>query len=203
MSVVIKSLEWEEPSRKTNGCWVARTVLGTYCVACEGGWWYAVMDEGFRHWEWEPPMDPRSYSGPQEFKDACQADFEQRAGTIFHLDPNSPAAFELEPLSKREIQTGLEKFRCPSCGAANVFLAHSVRNLDARRHVECRICQMKGPIRTDNVEAVAAWNELPRKTRDEVVAALQQYDEALMRREHGAVAAHRFVDQVRAILGKQ
>lgn len=52
---------------------------------------------------------------------------------------------------------------CPACQAQNVFLTHSVRNRDARKHVECRICSMQGPVKTSNEEASRAWNELPRE----------------------------------------
>jgi hypothetical protein len=78
MSGTVKPLVWDEPGRLNNNCWVAKTIIGDYCVACEGGWWYAVMDEGFRHWEWEPEMDARSYTGPSAAQAACQADYEAR-----------------------------------------------------------------------------------------------------------------------------
>lgn len=72
------------------------------------------------------------------------------------------SAFEKQALVKREIQTDRSMSRCPACQAANVLLAHSVSNLDARRHVECRICDMRGPIHTSDARAVGAWNSLPR-----------------------------------------
>jgi len=69
--VAVKPLEWLEPSGKTNGCWVAESILGTYSVVFEDGW-CAVLEDGFG-WEWEPENDPRSYEGPKAAKDACQA----------------------------------------------------------------------------------------------------------------------------------
>jgi hypothetical protein len=86
--VKVKALEWEDPSPKNNNVWVARTVLGTYCVGCEGGWWYAVLDEGFRHWEWEPENDARSYSGPFAAQAAAQQDYEARI--LSALDQGEP-----------------------------------------------------------------------------------------------------------------
>lgn len=69
-----------------------------------------------------------------------------------------------EPQVKRQIATDAERLPCPSCEAQNVFLTHTVRNLDARRHVECNICGMHGPVKTSDQEALAAWNALPRLT---------------------------------------
>lgn len=67
--------------------------------------------------------------------------------------------------ANRQIYTALEREPCPSCGAQNVFLAYSVPTIrDARKHVECRICQMRGPIKAgEDKLAVDAWNALPRR----------------------------------------
>jgi Zn ribbon nucleic-acid-binding protein len=67
-----------------------------------------------------------------------------------------------QPLVKREIATDWALRPCPACEAQNVFLTHTVRNLDARKHVECRICGMHGPVKTSNIDAVESWNGLPR-----------------------------------------
>lgn len=74
-----------------------------------------------------------------------------------------PAEAPQQPLRLREIKTGLRRDACPHCGALNVFLTHTVMNHDARKHVECRICQMRGPVQTSDTAAVAAWNGLPRR----------------------------------------
>lgn len=71
----IKPLEWDEPSKATNQCWVARTVLGTYSVCFEDGW-YAVLEDGATCWEWDPEQDPRSYHGPHAAQTACRAHYE-------------------------------------------------------------------------------------------------------------------------------
>lgn len=63
-----------------------------------------------------------------------------------------------------EISTDADLGRCPSCGAGNVFLTYSVSHKDSRRHVECRICQMRGPVKMSEAKAIAAWIELPRRT---------------------------------------
>lgn len=59
---------------------------------------------------------------------------------------------------------GLELASCPACAAKNVFLTHSVQNMDARKHVECRICCAQGPQRTSNADAAEAWNNMPRNS---------------------------------------
>jgi len=71
----IMPLAWVEPSGSTNGCWVAKTSLGTYSVAFEDGW-FATLEDGLK-WEWEPEEDPRSYSGPVAAQKACQEHFER------------------------------------------------------------------------------------------------------------------------------
>lgn len=68
-----------------------------------------------------------------------------------------------QPLALRELRTNLERLPCPNCEALNVFLTHTVMNNDARKHVECRICQMRGPVMTSTESAVGAWNNLPRR----------------------------------------
>jgi hypothetical protein len=132
---------------RKSGYWYRPNSSGYTANLAEAGRYTKAEAEAISHPNGEGPRDNMSYWHQDEA-----------------LLRDSSAAFEEEPQIKREIETDLERARCPSCDAANVFLAHSVRNLDARRHVECRICQMRGPIRCGNAEAVAAWNALPRKT---------------------------------------
>jgi transcriptional regulator with XRE-family HTH domain len=73
--VEVKPLEWEEPCREHNWCWVAKSILGTYSVANDDGW-HADLEDG-RAWEWEPEDHPRSYFGTSAAKEACQAHFDR------------------------------------------------------------------------------------------------------------------------------
>jgi hypothetical protein len=73
MPAEIKRLDWQEPCAETNRCWVAKSVLGTYSVCCEDGWW-AALEDGLR-WEWAPDEDCRSYLGPHAAQVACQEHF--------------------------------------------------------------------------------------------------------------------------------
>lgn len=115
-----------------------------------------------------------------------------------------------QPLMLREINTRLERRPCPSCAAQNVFLTHTVINSDARRHVECRICSMRGPVRTSEAEAVEAWNKLPRDTEmdrfpvtlGKVSSAIDSYVDALVARAHGGVAVEHAFDAICQAMGR-
>lgn len=70
---LVKRLEWEYPGSHNNLCWTAKTILGTYSVANEDGW-YACLEDGMS-WEWESPEDPRSYQNESAAQMACQEHF--------------------------------------------------------------------------------------------------------------------------------
>lgn len=70
-----KDLDWQNPSRATNGLWVAKTALGDYVVGFDDGWHATLVARPPLHWEWEPENDPRSYSGPWDAQRACQAHY--------------------------------------------------------------------------------------------------------------------------------
>jgi len=73
----VKTLVWEGPTRATNGTWVAKTIIGNYCVGNDDGW-HATLYDGIDKWEWEPEEHPKSYKGPHAAKAAAQADYERR-----------------------------------------------------------------------------------------------------------------------------
>ena len=77
---------------------------------------------------------------------------------------------------EREIPTDAELRRCPACNAGNVFLTHSTENVDARRHIECRICSMRGPIKTSITATIEAWNNLPRRQYRFSVGETREFD---------------------------
>jgi len=92
---VIAPLDWEDPCRSNNRCWVARTVIGTYSVAHEDGW-YACLEDGPVSWEWEPDLNPRCYAGPYAAQLACKEHYESiLMGALNPLRPafeDTPAA---------------------------------------------------------------------------------------------------------------
>lgn len=81
------------------------------------------------------------------------------AAALGELEDCTVAPAEI-PRARSEVQVKLEQARCPSCQAANVFVRQPYH--DARHHAECRICDMRGPVKMSPEEAVAAWNQLPR-----------------------------------------
>ena len=77
-AVEVKKLEWQEPTKASNGCWTAKCLIGTYSVVNENGW-YAVLDEhawGLAGFEWS--STDLSNDTRQTAFDAAQADFERR-----------------------------------------------------------------------------------------------------------------------------
>lgn len=85
----VRRLEWGEPCPSSNMCWTAKTAIGTYYVANDGGYWGAGLEDNLR-WEWEPEDDPRSFRGPESAQSACQEHFASviRSG----LDDQPPPA---------------------------------------------------------------------------------------------------------------
>lgn len=71
--VRVKPLEWQEPSKATNHCWVAETQFGTYSAVNEDGW--HVGFEPGRYWDWD---GDRILDTERTAKAAAQADYEQR-----------------------------------------------------------------------------------------------------------------------------
>ncbi len=72
--------------------------------------------------------------------------------------PQSARDQMIEPFNNHAYRLdGLET--CPACGAANVWVRpwH-----DARRQVECHICQACSPVKCSDEEVKEAWNRLPR-----------------------------------------
>mgnify|MGYP001104097693 CR=1 FL=1 len=90
--VKVKPLFWREPDKRSNGCWTADCILGTFSVGFDDGWHASLEDS---HWEWEPENDPRSYEGPSAAQAACQAllDFRIRSS----LQPDTQAAAASAP----------------------------------------------------------------------------------------------------------
>lgn len=73
MRLQFKPIIWEEPCAKNNHVWVAETILGTYTVGFDDGWWGELY--GHKCWDWEPEEDCRSYSGPYAAQQACEQHF--------------------------------------------------------------------------------------------------------------------------------
>lgn len=75
--VKVKGLEWDEPSRASNMCWVARCVFGTYSAVNDDGW-YAVLEDGpwGKGFEWIG--DDRAADTLATAMAACQADYRSR-----------------------------------------------------------------------------------------------------------------------------
>lgn len=72
--VRIKPLAWDEIVRTGYTLWTAKSILGTYSVGFDDGWW-ACLEDGTL-WEWNPDVDCRTLSGPSASQRACQAHFE-------------------------------------------------------------------------------------------------------------------------------
>ncbi len=85
-AVKVKALEWKD---ERNCECSAETVIGTYEVGFDDGWWAQL--EGGVKWDWNPPYDPRSYEGPSAAKAAAQADYERRI--LAALEPAEPSGF--------------------------------------------------------------------------------------------------------------
>ncbi len=90
-AVKVKPLEWKD---ERNCECSAETVIGTYEVGFDDGWWAQL--EGGVKWDWNPPYDPRSYEGPSAAKAAAQADYERRI--LAALEPSEPAT-DAEPVA--------------------------------------------------------------------------------------------------------
>ena len=104
--VKVKALEWVEPSKETNGCWIAKCEIGTYSVVNENGW-YAVLDEhawGTRGFEWA--SKDLSKDTRQTAFAAAQADYDARIQSAIELSGNpgqpapSPRAQALEEVAQ-------------------------------------------------------------------------------------------------------
>ena len=98
--VGVKPLEWQEPTQLNNGCWTAKSILGTFSVCFEDGW-YACLEDGAR-WEWEPENDPRCYEGPYAAQAACQTLLDTRIRSA------------LLPASGAVASGGVEGLRAPT-----------------------------------------------------------------------------------------
>lgn len=64
------------------------------------------------------------------------------------------------PRAMTEVPYNGEIASCPHCQALNVFVRRP--HLDSRYHVECRICDMRGPTSTSVDAAVFTWTHLLR-----------------------------------------
>lgn len=73
----VKPLVWREPRAASNGCWTAESVLGTYSVVNEGGW-YASRDDVPRDFYFEWHGQDMSADTLRTAQAAAQADYEQR-----------------------------------------------------------------------------------------------------------------------------
>ncbi len=94
-AVKVKPLEWKD---ERNCECSAETVIGTYEVGFDDGWWAQL--EGGVKWDWNPPYDPRSYEGPSAAKAAAQADYERRI--LAALEPAEPAT-DAEPVAWADV----------------------------------------------------------------------------------------------------
>ena len=95
----VKPLEWTEPSQATNGCWTAKSALGTYSVVNEGGW-YASRDDTPRDFYFEWTGQDMSRDTLDTAKAAAQTDYEQRIRSAIAATPSAPAQ-EIEGLVER------------------------------------------------------------------------------------------------------
>lgn len=77
MAYEIAPLNWEAPSSRTNGCYVAKTIIGTYSVVNEDGW-YACKEDGPEFWEFsfEDPEEIHSLN-PYPIMEKCREHYEQ------------------------------------------------------------------------------------------------------------------------------
>lgn len=74
--VTVKPLEWEEATNiEDHSAWRAETIVGTYEVGFDDGW-YSWLNDGA--WEWQPENDCRTYYGPSAGQAAAQIDYERR-----------------------------------------------------------------------------------------------------------------------------
>lgn len=147
-AVEVKKLEWQEPKKGTNGCWTARSPIGTYSVVNENGW-YAVLDGhawGVDGFEWS--STDLSKDTRQTAFDAAQADFERRTlANIITKPVNVPEQLKEILSGERDgfINTGKEPhgndadLSCPCCGGSGhkddakpVDVAAVQTDLDAR-----------------------------------------------------------------------
>jgi len=75
--VGVKKLEWQEPSKATNGCWTAKCAFGTYSAVNDGGW-YVMLDDHPRGDGFEWISSDLSKDTLETAKAAAQADYEAR-----------------------------------------------------------------------------------------------------------------------------
>jgi hypothetical protein len=92
----LKPLKWNEPSRETNGCWTAKSPLGTYSVVNEGGW-YASRDDTPRDFYFEWCGQDLSTDTLDTAKAAAQADYAKRIRSA--LATPAPPEQEIEGLA--------------------------------------------------------------------------------------------------------
>lgn len=77
----VRQLEWNEPGPRSNYCWTAECIIGTFSVVFEDGW-SAMLEDGHKPWQWEPDQDPRSYHGPYVAMSACQEHFVSQVRSV-------------------------------------------------------------------------------------------------------------------------
>lgn len=144
----VKPLEWQEPTKGTNGCWTAKCILGTFYVAFDDGW-HAGLEDGL-HWEWESEEDPRSYHGPLAAQRACQAYLDRCISSALSLQPAGErvafawtdemyAAFDMLPGKPRPFIDVLSALHNALNGAAIPFAGRTMKrpNLLKTMQAEC------------------------------------------------------------------
>jgi len=73
IEIKVKPLEWENPTRLSNGCYAAKTFFGDYYVAQQDGLWYAGNEE--IRFDWECEYDTNTLDAA---KAAAEADYQKR-----------------------------------------------------------------------------------------------------------------------------
>lgn len=124
-AVEVKKLEWQEPTKETNGCWTAKSPIGTYSVVNENGW-YAVLDEhawGVDGFEWS--STDLSKDKRQTAFAAAQADFERRILSCVVAKPVDVAAVWNEAVERSAVLAD-------SCVHLTPDVGNAVRNLKKR-----------------------------------------------------------------------
>lgn len=92
MPVAVRRLEWEEPTRESNGCWTAKSALGTYSVVNEGGW-YACRDDIPRDFYFEWSGEDMSRDTRDTAFAAAQSDYETRIRSALAPSDAMPVAW--------------------------------------------------------------------------------------------------------------
>ena len=95
----------------------------------------------------------------------------------YYGHPNDPRAPDDVDITDESSWTDLRTARCPFCGGEGLVLETNYQTF----RVQCESCNAQGPLRTDPVEAVEAWDHrqppdrhIPALVRRDRIAELQE-----------------------------